>query len=689
MSESELLALISNAESSAITYNGEFSRLNERLLKDYLQRPYGDEVKGQSQVISPDVQDVVESDMPSLARVFLGSNQPVVFQANTSNEEEIQEVEEKNQYVNHLIMNQSWSYQVLYSWMKDAEIQKNGVVKYFMEDSRKTEEVSYEGVNEQELNDILIDLQRDDVQKVEIVGRGEQSEDQAARGVFDITFKVTRGKQEFKIIGVPTEQFLISRNATDLETAELVGDRVNNKTRGQLLAEGFKRKLIDSLPTFSPARGNNSSIKNIRNKDTGDTFDDAAIQQWSNELVEMTDLYIMVDYDGDGVSERRHILKSGNKILINEAFDHVPYASLSGLIMPHKAIGRSRGELTQQTQIVKTVLIRQTLDNLYGVNHPRNVVHPDVNMDDYLKIRLNGAIRLKKDTKVDPSRAVVPLVIPPMMQQSLQVVQYMDQVRANSTGTYLASQGLDGDAIAKETATRFVGVQEKGDEKMELVARTFAETGFRKLYAGAAWMVSRFQDTATEIMVLGKELKIDPTKWRFNNNITVKVGLGAGNQEKMVASMQGILGIQQQLIATGSPLADQSKLFNSLEEITRGLGFKQVDRFFNNPEQPEQLLQAENEAMKRQLEQLMPMLEQLQQGNPLAEAEQVKAQAAQQNKIAELQVKLTSESAKLAENQRQFNIKTAQSANQDQQGLAFDLTKLEVDSGQDIPGSAI
>jgi hypothetical protein len=41
MSDQELLSIISNAESQAVIYNGEFSRINERLLKDYLQDPYG------------------------------------------------------------------------------------------------------------------------------------------------------------------------------------------------------------------------------------------------------------------------------------------------------------------------------------------------------------------------------------------------------------------------------------------------------------------------------------------------------------------------------------------------------------------------------------------------------------------------------------------------------------------------
>jgi hypothetical protein len=678
MSDQELLSIISNAESQAVIYNGEFSRINERLLKDYLQDPYGDEVADQSQVISPDVQDVVESDMPSLARVFLGSSQPVVFEPRSNNEDEIKEVEEKNKYVNYLIMNKPDSYQTLFNWMKDAEIQKNGVLKYFIEDSRKTEEVSYSGVNEDELQQIVLDLQRDQVKKIEVAS---SSEDEF--GSFDITFKVTRGSQELKIINVPNEQFLISKNASTLDNAELVGDKVNNKTRGQLLSEGIDRELINQLPRVSVQRDNNSTLKNIRNRDTGQSVEGEEINDWANELVEITDLYVMVDYDQDGVAERRHILKSGNHILINEAFDHVPYASLSCLLMPHKAIGRSRAELTQQTQRVKTVLMRQTLDNMYAVNRPRNVLHPDVNIDDYLQMRPNGAVRLKSKTQVNPANAVVPLVVPPMMQQSLQVVQYMDSVRAQSTGTYLASQGLDADSIAKETATRFMGVQEKGDEKIELVARTMAETGWRKLYEGVAWMVSHFQDEETEIFVLGESLKVNPSGWRYEHFVSSKVGLGAGSPEKMVESMQGILGIQQQLQAAGSPMVDQVKLYNTLDDIIKGLGLKQTDQFFNNPEKPEQLLLAENEILKAQLLQTQQLLEQSQ--NPLAEAETIKAQA----RLIEAQGKGGLEAAKIAENARQFNIKTAQDAKQHQDDLVFDLTKLEVDSGVNIQGANV
>lgn len=89
------------------------------------------------------------------------------------------------------------------------------------------------------------------------------------------------------------------------------------------------------------------------------------------------------------------------------------------------------------------------------------------------------------------------------------------------------------------------------------------------------------------------------------------------------------------------------------------------------------------------MKQAQAIIEQLQMKNPLAEAEQVKAQAAMQNKIFDLQSKQTIDAAKLAEDQRQFDEKTRQQAVENHKRLEFDLTKLEADTGQDIPGSTI
>lgn len=686
MTEHELLSLVSEAERQAAIFSGDLMRENTKYLEAYFGDKTGDfsAIPNQSSVVSTDIADVVESDMPSLARVFLGSGDVVSFTPNTDSEIEIKEAEEKTNYVNWIVRNQPESFQVIHNWLKDAEIQKNGVVKYFIEDQKEVDVVEYTGVDFEELSAIQDSLTGSSVDKIKVEVT-EQLEDEEAQ-TFDIKFRVTTEKQKVSIINIPPESFLITRNATSLEDAEMVGDRVR-KTRSELLADGFSHELVGQLPTVSDKAVQESNINAVRNQDQGGAITESTISEWASEYVEISDLYIKIDYDGDGIAERRHIMISGNVVLINEYFNHVPYASLSAILMPHKAIGRSRAEITYQTQLQKTALTRGLMDNIYMVNNPRNVVHGDVDLDDMLTVRTNGIVRLDDDSTVLPQNAVYPLQIPYIGDRTLQVIQYVDQARAQTSGTLLASQGLNADAIEKETATRFNGVQEAGAAKIELIARNYAETGFRKLYEGIAWLVSRYQDTATEIRVLGKALTINPKSWKYNHHIESNVGLGAGDNENLIEALQGIYGIQQQLKAQQSPLVDDVDIYNTLNRITDGLGLNRTEEFFNNPQEPDELLRAQNEALNNMVLQMQQQMQLMQQqlDNPLAEAEMVK----REGDVAIAQGKLALEAAKLEEDKRQFNIESAQKGVKQQEDVALELTEKELKYGVDVPGSAV
>lgn len=680
MTDNELVSLLNTAENQAAEYSGEFSRENEKYLKAYYAEKSGDfaAIDGQSSVVSTDVYDVVEADMVSLSRTFLGQGDIVHFVANTDNEIEVQEAQEKTDYVNWLIRNQPESFQTLSGWLKDAEIQKTGVVKYFIDEQKEVEEVEYTGVDGAEIIAIQESLVGADVDRVK-VEVAEQSETEQQE--FDIKFRVTRITKKLSIVNVPPELFLITRNATSKDDAELVGDRIQ-KTRGELLAEGYSKDLINQLPATDTGDNRRSSnLKAIRNKDQGGANDSETINNWASELVQLSDLYVKIDFDGDGIAERRHILMSGNKILVNEYFNHVPYSMMSAIPMSHKAIGRSRAEVVYETQRQKTALQRGLNDNIYMTNNPRNVAHPDVDLDDLLTVRTNGIVRLDDDTNILPQQAVFPLTIPYTGDKTLQVLQYTDQARAQSTGSLMASQGLDADALAKETATRFNGVQEQGQGKIEAIARNYAETGFRSLYEGVAWLVSRYQDTTTEIRVLGKALTVKPSSWKYNHHVESKVGLGSGNNSELVEARQGIYTIQQQLMAQNSTLVDQSKMYNNLEGLKVGIGFNKSEELFNNPEEESELLLRQNELLNQTVLQLQEQNAQLQ--NPLADAELVK----REGDVAIAQGKLTLEAAKLEAKAQQDTAKLEQEKAKAQQDAAIKLTELEIKAGQDLNGA--
>ena len=683
MKESTLISILSQAENDAAEYSGEFSRENEKYLKGYLAEKSGDfagESPDQSSVVTTDIADVVESDMPSLVRVFLGSGDIMEFQSNTDNESEVAEAEEKTKYVNYIVRNQPDSFSIIHNWMKDAEIQKNGVVKYFIDEKKDVEEVEYTGVDGIEIQAIQESLQGADVDKVKV----EVSEQQETpEQTFDIKFRVTRTTKKISIVNVPPEVFLITRNATSLDDAELVGDRIR-KTRGELIAEGFKRDLIDQLPTLTDDSNKRSSnLKAIRNRDQGGANDSESIDDWASQKVEISDLYVKIDFDGDGIAERRHIMTSGNKVLINESFNHVPYASLSAILMPHKAIGRSRAEITYETQRQQTFLARGINDNIRAVLRPRHVVHPDLDLDDMLNIVDNGVIRMDDDTDVLPQNAIMPLVVPYIGDRALQVVQYVDQKRAKTTGALMSNQGLDADKLATETATKVNAINDEGEAKIELIARNYAETGFRKLMEGIAWLASRYQDTATEFRVLGKALTVNPSGWKYNHHVQSKVGLGAGSNERLVQARQAIYTIQSQLKMSGSKIVDEEGIYKNLAAMTDGLGFNRSEQLFNNPEEPGETLKAENEQLNQMVLQMQEQIQAMK--NPLAEAEEIKQQAFLIKAQSDAQIKV----AQLESDSQQFQATFAQQNKEFQENMARQLTELELKYGSDVPGSTV
>lgn len=691
MTDDELCQRLSEGEADAISFNNTFGLENEENLEYYLGEPFGNEVPGQSSVVSTDCADVVEADMPSLARVFLGTGDIVTFQPNGSSEAEQKEVEEKTKYINWLVREQGHSFKTLHGWLKASEIQKMGVIKYFIEDIKTTKEVEFKGLSELEIEQTKEDLDGVNVKKIEVIKEepSESTEDDEVQE-FDITFRITShsgNRATFK--GVPTENFLITRQSESVDEAELVGDKMT-KTRGELREMGVSFDDINKIPksgddvttTFDGDR-----MKRIRFGSEGNNTT-PEFNEWASEKVELVDYYVKIDFDEDGIAERRRILKArfAEVIIINDPFDHVPYALISSILMPHNVIGRSRVDVTKSNQLVKSTVLRGALTNLYLTNSPQTVVNDErVNIDDMLVVRPGGLIR----TDGNPQEDVFPLIIKSVLGEALTMIQYLDFSRAQTTGTLMASQGLDENALANETATRFTGVEEEGEAKIELVARGIAETGFRKLYEGMAWMVSQFQDSPTEIMVLGKELTVDPSKWKFDHKVKSSVGLGAGDNEKLVAVLGGIYQLQQQLKAQGSALVDEVGLFNTLDRMVKGSGLPRTDEFFNNPEVPDELLKAQNEILTKAVEQFQQQIQQLQ--NPLAEAENIRAQA----KLTEAQGKQQTDLLKAAsdrelsvgkmmEDQRQFNADLAANIQKSNNELALRLTELEIEAGRDL-----
>ncbi len=610
MLEAELITHLKSLEKDCLSES--FLRDNAELMDVYNREPYGDEEAGKSKYVSGDVADVVEADMPSLVRVFLGSNEIMKFEPLSEDEEAETEAHEKTQYINYLIRNQSTSYKTIFDWLKGAEIYRFSTVKAYQKVEKYIDVKAYSGLDEDELTKIKTDLEDEkNVLEVDVM---ESSEEE---GAYSVKFKIVRERKTYVVECVLPENFLISKHAKSLEDAELIGD-ICLKKRGDLIREGFDKELVNDLPMVKET-ASASMLRAARWRDSGDDF--VKSTKWATEEVEVRNLYPLVDDDGDGIAERRHIMRCGDKVLLNEWAGKIPYAVLSSMLMPNRLIGKSRAEIVAPTQYLQTHLQRQVNDNLYQVNRPRTAVNGNVNVDDLMVHRTAGVVRASGSNPI--SQDIMPLVTPYIGDSALQIIQHIDARRAQTTGSLMASQGLNGDEIGKETATRFRGVEDASKAKVELVARGFAETGFRQLYELMAWLVSHHQDSATEIRLLGKTLSVDPTAWKYEHICTSLVGLGAGDDEVVTENMGALLNIHHLLRQNGSQITDDKKVYNTVSRLLKAMGEGRVSDYINDPEKPDELLLAQNQ-------QLMAMVKQMGQANPLAEAEQVKAQAAKE-----------------------------------------------------------
>jgi len=250
----------------------------------------------------------------------------------------------------------------------------------------------------------------------------------------------------------------------------------------------------------------------------------------------------------------------------------------------------------------------------------------------------------------------MPIVTPFIGDKALMVIQYLDSEKSVTLGNQLANQGLNSDSLYKETATRFQGVEEAQQAKIELVSRVYAETGFRQLYEGVIWIAQHCQDDVTEIMVLGETMLVDPRAWRYEHYCQSQVGLGAGDSQQAIANLGAVINQQLMLIEKGAPLADWTKLYNSLKDMTKVMGKPDVSRYWNNPEMPAETAMAQLHNMEMALKQAD---EYKQTTGSMAEAETAKAKATVESALTNAAVKSDETKARQEVEMRKLDIEDA------------------------------
>jgi hypothetical protein len=294
-----------------------------------------------------------------------------------------------------------------------------------------------------------------------------------------------------------------------------------------------------------------------------------------------------------------------------------------------------------EIQRVKTVLLRQTLDNLYWQNMAQPTVQEGAieNPEAVLNPQFGLPIRVKRGVSV--ADAVQFNRVPFFAEQSFGMLGYLDNEMADRTGISDASSGMAPDALQNTTAKASAMIEAQGIGQTELIVRTLAH-GLKRVFKGLLKLVIQHQDKPRSIRLRDKWVQFDPRSWDANMDATVNVGLGAGTRERDMMMMGQIIGLQEKLVAvlgTDNPFVTPENVHKALVAMTSAAGIKSPDMYFTQPD-PQDIERRKQEDKAK----LTPEQEKAQ---AQMQIEQMKAQMHMQERQADMQVQVAKEKAQM------------------------------------------
>lgn len=544
-----------------------------------------------SDLVSTDVADTIEWALPSLMKVFTGSDEVITIAGVT--EEDDTKAETMQELLVYQLQRQNNFFTVLYNWMKDSLIVGMGIIKCYWE---RTEGYTTETAVLN--NEALQALTQTGVTIEDIQGPDQF-------GDFSVTYQLPYYRKNApKLENILVSEFLYSPDAKSLEEANFVA---------------HKRKVTMSYLREREAQGVYANIDDIRvngnyngmNVDQveqviGDNYVDInKDEQTARQEVVIYECYTKIDINNDGILEDMIITICGDTIIRMEQnyMGRHPFFAISPTKDPHRIwVKRSYAELIGELQDLKVALTRQIMQNVALTNDPKMLLDESaINIDDFVQGR--KVIRMKAGHSMN--EVAMPMNITPLAPQTFQFLEWIEGQKENRTGITRYNQGLDANSLNK-TATGISAILGQSAQRLELVARMFAETGLSELFRFMVSLNQKFIDQQTVIRLTNKELKISPEDLDGSFDLIVNAGISIATKESTIMATQTLLTALMQANAGGYMVSTPENIYNLFKKWIESIGFKNYGDYITDPNVTQQRMIMEMQLKQQVLSQLPP-----------------------------------------------------------------------------------
>ena len=678
--DEKLVSHVSRLVSACVSYRDEQEPERNRA-QEYYNGIMEDlpATKNRSSAVSSDVRSTIKKILPSVMRTLLGNDRIVEFHPVGQEDEEA--AQQASDYVNVVVVPECDAEKAIYDAVHDALLVKTGIIKWSAYSKAKAEVYSFTDIS----NDQMLGLDADDDttiiehEEIEETDQEVLALDPNARR-HNVKLRRVTNQVEPKLEAIPRGRFLITPNADSIEEAEVVGEEYQI-TRSDLVAMGYDAQVVAGLASIDSKddEGDRTSMMGE------DATSEAAETMSALEEVQVFEIYVKMDTDGDGIAELHRIVYgerggndedtgTNNVLLAQEPVSEAPYADIVSERDPHQFEGHSIFEDAAQTMRVKTALLRSALNNTYANANIRPAVDTGAVVDPeaLMNGKLGEPIQLKPGKDV---RAAIRWDAPPFIAQAaIEMMSVMDEEAKDRHGITDASGGLDASSITNVNNGVAMMAAESGIAQADMMVRTIARGGLKKAFRGLLRLVIAHTDRKRTIKMRGEWVEYDPRVWNSEMDCSINVGLGGGSKERDFATLSNILNLQERLLTTmgaDNPFVKPRQLYNTLEKMTETAGFPSADPYFTEPD--EQEIAAK---LKAQAEQPSPEDKKLQ---AQVQLEQVKMKANRDKENAQMQADLQVKEAEIAARSQENAEKLALQRDQDAQQERLALAKIDAD----------
>jgi hypothetical protein len=387
-----------------------------------------------SDLVSTDVADTIEWALPSLMKVFTGSDEVITIAGVT--EEDDNKAETMQELLVYQLQRQNKFFPILYNWIKDSLITGLGIIKCYWE---RTEGYTTEQAKLN--NEALQALIQTGVEVTDIQGPD-------IYGDFDVTYQSPYYvKNAPKIENILISEFIYSPDAKSLDEANFVAHK--RTVTMSYLREREAQGVYANIDDIKVDKFKGSSYDPI-DEVVGDNYVDITQEeQKARQEVVIYECYTKIDINGDGILEDMIITICGDTIIRMEQnyMGRHPFFAISPTKDPHRIwVKRSYAELIGELQDLKVALTRQIMQNVALTNDPKMLLDETaINIDDFVQGR--KVVRMKAGHSLH--EVAMPMPVTPLSPQTFTFLEWVEGQKENRTGITRYNQGLDANSLNK------------------------------------------------------------------------------------------------------------------------------------------------------------------------------------------------------------------------------------------------